>query len=81
VFCQYRDAAIGYSLTSINVNREIGVSDDEVYVVNAGEKVSHFSRYRTGASDPVERAPVGGDAVITLQQILNSLAQIRGPQV
>jgi hypothetical protein len=37
----------------------------------AGDKGSHFRRGWAGASDPVESAPVGGDAVGTLQQFLN----------
>ena len=39
-------------------------------------KAEPFSPEKAGASEPPERAPVGGDAVRTLQQILNCLARM-----
>jgi hypothetical protein len=39
--------------------------------VSAGDKRSHFSRNRPDPVRPPERAPVGGEAVSTLQQFLN----------
>jgi hypothetical protein len=49
-------------------NYHAGVED--IFTVNASEKVIRFSRFRPEPGIQ-SRAPVGGDAVGTLQQFLN----------